>query len=47
MQKFFGLKETGVFDKATKALMSKPRCGHPDINPLAMNQEGGYGYSIS
>ncbi|GFS02120.1 matrix metalloproteinase-1 [Elysia marginata] len=30
-QRFNGLKETGVPDKATLELMKKPRCGMPDI----------------
>uniref|UniRef100_A0A672ZNY0 Matrix metallopeptidase 17b n=1 Tax=Sphaeramia orbicularis TaxID=375764 RepID=A0A672ZNY0_9TELE len=30
MQKFAGLKDTGVLDEETKALMSSPRCSLPD-----------------
>ena len=30
-QKFFHLEETGELDEATKAEMSKPRCGLPDV----------------
>ncbi|CAF3499100.1 unnamed protein product [Rotaria sp. Silwood1] len=29
-QKAFGLKETGQFDKTTKELLNKPRCGNRD-----------------
>ncbi|XP_030649765.1 matrix metalloproteinase-25-like [Chanos chanos] len=31
MQRFAGLKETGILDNATLAVMSKPRCSLPDI----------------
>ncbi|CAF1191288.1 unnamed protein product, partial [Didymodactylos carnosus] len=30
-QKAFDLKETGQFDKATKELLNKPRCGNSDL----------------
>jgi hypothetical protein len=30
-QKFFHLTVSGVFDKATKDLMKKPRCGNGDM----------------
>ncbi|KAG5279973.1 hypothetical protein AALO_G00083560 [Alosa alosa] len=31
MQRFAGLEETGTLDRATSALMDKPRCSLPDI----------------
>ena len=30
-QWFYQLNETGVLDKETKDMMTKPRCGFPDI----------------
>lgn len=39
-QNFYGLPETGVLDKETKAEMDKPRCGMPD---LKVTTNGYYG----
>jgi hypothetical protein len=32
-QKFYKLRQTGTLTQATVALMARPRCGMPDVNP--------------
>lgn len=39
MQRFANIPETGIVDETTKAIMSMPRCGLPDIDDF------GYYYS--
>lgn len=33
LQQFSGLPPTGTLDEKTKKLLSRPRCGLPDIEP--------------
>lgn len=39
-QKFFGLNTSGSFDPPTRSAMSAPRCGMPDVSPLAASTTG-------
>ncbi|CAF1508829.1 unnamed protein product [Adineta ricciae] len=36
-QKFYGLRQTGILDVTTKQLMSKPRCGNPDVQRMSQS----------
>lgn len=35
LQRFGNIPETGIIDEATRKLMRRPRCGHPDITSSA------------
>lgn len=39
-QEFFGVERTGAFDEPTRTAMSAPRCGMPDVSPLAASTTG-------
>ncbi|KAG9465722.1 hypothetical protein GDO78_017846 [Eleutherodactylus coqui] len=47
MQKFAGLKETGILDKETIAMMHKPRCSLPDIIPSGYQRHRRKRYAVS
>ena len=33
LQRYGHINQTGILDKATRSLMTKPRCGLPDLPP--------------
>ena len=39
-QNFFGVEPSGLFDQPRRSAMSAPRCGMPDVSPLAASTTG-------